>query len=89
MKLSKRINSMQESPIRKLVPIAEQAKLQGKKVYHLNIGQPDIMTPEVFLNAIRDFDEEVIKYSFSQGEPKLIDSIINYYKTYDMDFEKD
>jgi len=80
---------MQESPIRKLVPIAEEAKLQGKKVYHLNIGQPDIMTPEVFLKAIRDFDEEVIKYSFSQGEPKLIESIINYYKTYDMDFEKD
>jgi len=89
MKLSKRLNSMQESPIRKLVPIAEQAKKQGKKVYHLNIGQPDIMTPEVFLKAIRDFDEEVIKYSFSQGEPKLIESIINYYKTYDMDFEKD
>lgn len=89
MKLSKRLNSMQESPIRKLVPIAEQAKLQGKKVYHLNIGQPDIMTPEVFLKAIRDFDEEVIKYSFSQGEPKLIESIIDYYKTYDMDFEKD
>ena len=89
MKLSKRLNSMQESPIRKLVPIAEEAKLQGKKVYHLNIGQPDIMTPEVFLKAIRDFDEEVIKYSFSQGEPKLIESIINYYKTYDMDFEKD
>jgi aspartate aminotransferase len=80
---------MQESPIRKLVPIAEEAKLEGKKVYHLNIGQPDIMTPEVFLKAIRDFDEEVIKYSFSQGEPTLIESIINYYKTYDMDFEKD
>ncbi|HKL43064.1 MAG TPA: pyridoxal phosphate-dependent aminotransferase [Clostridia bacterium] len=89
MKLSKRLNSMQESPIRKLVPIAEEAKLQGKKVYHLNIGQPDIMTPEVFLKAIRDFDEEVIKYSFSQGEPKLIESIIDYYKTYDMSFEKD
>ena len=89
MKLSKRINSMQESPIRKLVPIAEEAKKQGKKVYHLNIGQPDIKTPEVFLQAIRDFDEEVIKYSFSQGEPELIDSIINYYKSYDMDFEKD
>lgn len=89
MKLSKRLNSMQESPIRKLVPIAEQVKKQGKKVYHLNIGQPDVKTPEVFLKAIRNFDEEVIKYSFSQGEPKLIESIINYYKTYDMDFEKD
>lgn len=89
MKLSKRLNSMQESPIRKLVPIAEIAKKQGKKVYHLNIGQPDIKTPEVFLKAIRNFDEEVIKYSFSQGEPKLIESIINYYKTYDMEFDED
>lgn len=89
MKLSKRVNSMQESPIRKLVPIAEQAKKEGKKVYHLNIGQPDIETPEVFLNAIRDFDENVIKYSFSQGEPALIKAMIEYYKTYDMHFEED
>lgn len=89
MKLSKRVNNMQESPIRKLVPIAEKVKKEGKKVYHLNIGQPDIKTPDVFLKAIKNFDEEIIKYSFSQGEPSLIKAIIDYYKTYDMDFEED
>ena len=89
MNLSKRINNMQESPIRKLVPIATKAKEKGKTVYHLNIGQPDIKTPEVFLEAIREFDEEVIEYSFSQGEPELIESMIEYYKTYDIEFETD
>lgn len=89
MKLSNRILNMQESPIRKLVPIAEQAKKVGKKVYHLNIGQPDIETPAAFLDAIKAFNEPVIKYSFSQGEPKLIEAMMTYYKTYDMDFEQD
>ncbi|MGM0379150.1 MAG: pyridoxal phosphate-dependent aminotransferase [Bacillota bacterium] len=89
MNLSKRINNMQESPIRKLVPIATKAKEQGKTVYHLNIGQPDIETPDVFLEAIREFDEDVIEYSFSQGEPDLINAMIEYYKTYDIEFESD
>ena len=89
MNLSKRINNMQESPIRKLVPIATKAKEKGKTVYHLNIGQPDIETPDVFLEAIREFDEDVIEYSFSQGEPALIDAMIEYYKTYDIEFESD
>lgn len=88
MRLSNRIQSMQESPIRKLVPIAEKAKKAGKKVYHLNIGQPDIETPDVFLQAIRNFDDKVIKYSFSQGIPELINAIIEYYKKYDMHFEE-
>lgn len=58
---------MPASPIRKLVPFAEAAKKSGKKVYHLNIGQPDIKTPETALNAIRTYDMKVIEYSHSAG----------------------
>lgn len=89
MNLSKRITSMQQSPIRKLVPIAEKAKEKGKKVYHLNIGQPDIETPAEFFNAVKNFDERVLKYSFSQGIPELINALIKYYKKYDINFKQD
>ncbi|QWC00243.1 pyridoxal phosphate-dependent aminotransferase [Mycoplasmatota bacterium] len=89
MKLSDRVLGMQESPVRKLVPIATAEKKKGKKVYHLNIGQPDIETPKVFMDAINNYDTSVIKYSFSQGEPILIDAIIDYYKRDGMSFEED
>ncbi len=89
MKLSNRVLAMQESPIRKLVPYAEAAKKAGKTVYHLNIGQPDIETPAEFMEAVRNFDNPVIKYSFSQGDPELINAIIDYYKGYNMDFKED
>ena len=65
--LSNKAVLMPASPIRKLVPFAEQAKKTGKIVYHLNIGQPDIATPESALNAIRNFDQKVIEYSHSAG----------------------
>ncbi len=87
MSLSKRIQNLQESPIRKLAPIAENAKKQGKNVYHLNIGQPDIKTPAEFLTTIHSFDEKIIKYSFSHGEASLLTAISNYYKTYDIDYK--
>ncbi|QIB26061.1 pyridoxal phosphate-dependent aminotransferase [Caloranaerobacter azorensis] len=89
MNLSKRILSMQESPIRKLVPIADEAKKKGKKVYHLNIGQPDIETPDCFFKAIKNFDQKVLAYTNSRGILKLIKSFINYYKNYDIHFEED
>lgn len=89
MQFSKRITNMQESPIRKLVPIAEEAKRKGKKVYHLNIGQPDIETPQSFFDAVKNFDEEVLAYTFSQGIPQLINSFIKYYKNYNINFEED
>ena len=54
---------MPESPIRKLVPFAEAAKKEGKTVFHLNIGQPDIKTPEVALNAIHNFSDKVVEYT--------------------------
>ena len=58
---------MPESPIRKLVPFAERAKKNGKKVYHLNIGQPDINTPKIALDAINNFSDDVVEYSHSAG----------------------
>lgn len=89
MQFSQRIQSMQASPIRKLVPYAEKAKKNGKKVYHLNIGQPDIETPKEFFNAVKDFDNKVLAYAFSQGIPELRDSFKRYYETYNINFESD
>lgn len=66
-KISKKGQLMPESPIRKLVPYAENAKKRGVKVYHLNIGQPDIKTPEVALNAVKNIDLKVLEYSHSAG----------------------
>jgi aspartate aminotransferase len=79
---------MQSSPIRKLVPYAEAAKAEGKKIYHLNIGQPDIKTPIGFLDSIKKFAEDVIAYSTSHGSYELIDAMIGYYKGYNMNFER-
>ncbi|SMP47980.1 pyridoxal phosphate-dependent aminotransferase [Anoxynatronum buryatiense] len=89
MEFSKRITGMQESPIRKLVPYAQQAKAKGKKVFHLNIGQPDIETPASFMDTIKQFDEKVLAYTLSQGIPELIKAIIDYYKKNDIYFEDD
>lgn len=89
MKLSKRVEAMQESPVRKLVPIATRVKQEGKKVYHLNIGQPDIKTPKVFMDAINNYNTDIIKYSFSQGEPALIDAIIDYFKRSNVIYNKE
>ena len=86
---SNRVTAMQASPIRKLVPFATAAKADGVKVYHLNIGQPDIKTPRGFFDAVKNFDDEVLEYAVSQGIPELIEALQDYYKTYDMNFEKD
>ncbi|GAB4222186.1 MAG: pyridoxal phosphate-dependent aminotransferase [Francisella sp.] len=89
MQLSKRVKSMQASPVRKLVPYAIQAEKQGKKVYHLNIGQPDIKTPPEFMNAIRSYNKETIAYSIANGEPSLIKAISKYYKRFNINFDED
>ncbi len=89
MNFSNRIQEMQFSPIRKLSPLAEDAKKQGKKVYHLNIGQPDIETPEEFFDAIKNFDKKVLAYAFSQGIPELIEAFIKYYKGYGINYSDD
>ena len=85
--LSKKAVNMPESPIRKLVPYAEKAKASGKVVYHLNIGQPDIETPEVALNAIKNMDRKVIEYSHSAGFESYRKKLANYYKSININVE--
>ena len=77
--------NMPESPIRKLVPFAENAKRKGKKVYHLNIGQPDIQTPSVALEAIKNFDDNVVEYSHSAGFESYRKGLALYYQSLDID----
>lgn len=89
MKLSEKVLAMQHSPIRRFNPIAQKAKEAGKKVYHLNIGQPDIETPACFMEAIRNFDEHVIAYAESGGITMLQDAISGYFKQYNMDFGRE
>jgi aspartate aminotransferase len=78
-KISSKGQTMPASPIRKLTPYAEQAKREGKKVYHLNIGQPDIETPEVMLNAIRNIPFKVWAYTSSEGTLSYRTKLAEYY----------
>lgn len=78
--ISEKGRSMPASPIRKLVPYAEEAKRKGRKVYHLNIGQPDIPTPQVALDALRDMEEKVIVYSHSAGNESYRRKLAGYYR---------
>ncbi len=78
-KISTKGHNMPSSPIRKLVPFADQAKKEGKKIYHLNIGQPDIETPEVMLNAIKNIDFKVWSYTHSEGIPSYREKLAGYY----------
>ncbi len=71
---------MPPSPIRKLVPFAEAAKKKGTKVYHLNIGQPDIATPETILDAVRKSDFKVLEYSHSAGNESYRKKLVEYYR---------
>ncbi len=79
-KLSNKAAAMPASPIRKLVPFAEEAKRQGKKVYHLNIGQPDIETPKVVLDKMHNLDLKVVEYSHSAGFQSYREGLAEYYK---------
>ncbi len=89
LNLSKRGSIMPASPIRKLVPYAEDAKSRGIKVYHLNIGQPDIKTPEVALNAVRNFDLKTAEYTHSAGIESYRKGLAGYYNNIgiNIDFE--
>ncbi|MDR0755131.1 MAG: pyridoxal phosphate-dependent aminotransferase [Prevotellaceae bacterium] len=79
-KISKKGESMPASPIRKLVPYAEDAKRRGIKVYHLNIGQPDIVTPQLALEAVKKYDAKVIEYSHSAGNESYRKRLAKYYQ---------
>lgn len=78
---------MPASPIRKLVPYAEAAKKKGVKVYHLNIGQPDIETPKMALDAVRHFDFKVLEYSHSAGNESYRRKLATYYKKMGIDVD--
>lgn len=85
--ISSRGATMPASPIRKLVPFAEAAKRQGKKIYHLNIGQPDIKTPESALEAVKNADIKVLAYSHTAGFESYRRKLTGYYKKYNVDVD--
>lgn len=87
-KISLKGQQMPESPIRKLVPYAEAAKKRGVKVYHLNIGQPDVKTPEVALNAVKNINFDVLEYSHSAGFDSYREKLSKYYQAHGVDVNK-
>lgn len=86
-KVSVKGTNMPASPIRKLVPYAEAAKKRGTKIYHLNIGQPDIETPEVMLNAIKNTDIKVLEYSHSAGIESYRKKLAGYYNSFHINID--
>jgi len=87
--ISHRGLEMPSSPIRKLAPLAEAAKREGVKVYHLNIGQPDLPTPEKALDAVRHIDRKTLEYSPSEGFLSLREKLVGYYKKFDIEVTPD
>ncbi len=87
--ISQRGVSMPASPIRKLVPLANQAKAKGIKVYHLNIGQPDLRTPEVAMEAMRKIDRTVLEYSPSEGIRSFREKLVDYYAKFNINVDVD
>ncbi|HPB19123.1 MAG TPA: pyridoxal phosphate-dependent aminotransferase [Candidatus Cloacimonas sp.] len=89
MELSKRAREIQASPIRKLNPYANAAKKRGIKVYHLNIGQPDLPTPKEMLKAYHEFSDEVLEYGPSQGIDLYRESLVHYYHNLGIELKVD
>lgn len=87
--ISERAIEMPQSPIRKLAPLATEAAARGTKIYHLNIGQPDLKTPEVGLDVLRHIDRRVLEYSPSQGFLSYRDKLVKYYAHYDIELSVD
>ena len=81
MQISINANRCEPSPMRKFHPLAVQAKKDGKKIYHLNIGQPDLPTPKAFYEAVHEFADQTLAYEASPGRPCLIEAIKKYYGT--------
>ena len=80
MKIAQRAKQCELSPMRKFHPYAEKAKAMGRKVYHLNIGQPDIATPPVFFEAISNFTQPVLAYASAPGRPEFVKAVQDYYE---------
>ena len=89
IKISKRGAMLPASPIRKLIPYADQAKKRGLHVYHLNIGQPDIETPPEFWKAVKDYSQKVLAYGNSQGMADYLEKLAAYYRGYNLDINAD
>ncbi|MBS3735680.1 MAG: pyridoxal phosphate-dependent aminotransferase [Candidatus Bipolaricaulota bacterium] len=89
LKISSRALNFPESPIRKLNPLADRAKDEGVKVYHVNIGQPDIATPEEFMRGIREANIDVLEYSPSKGIRKVLESLTGYYNDQRIELSSD
>ena len=89
MKISQKAQACHLSPIRKFYPFAIDAESSGKKIYYLNIGQPDIETPSVFFEAVRDYSDKVLAYAQSPGVPSLIESIRRYYRRLGVNYTPD
>ena len=87
LQISKRGQEMPPSPIRKLVPYAEAAVEKGIKVYHLNIGQPDIETPQLMLDAVRNSDFKILDYGHSAGNESYRRKLVKYYKSVGVDVD--
>lgn len=87
MQMSHRISAFQCSPIRRLSPYARDAVKRGVKVYHLNIGQPDIKTPEQVIEAVRNYDQSIIAYGNSEGLQELREALPGYYAKYGLDVQ--
>ena len=85
--ISQKGNSMPASPIRKLVPFSEAAKKRGIKIFHLNIGQPDIETPDSFLSAIKKSDIKIVEYSHSAGNESYRRKLCEYYHSYKIELD--
>ncbi|HAZ27744.1 TPA: aspartate aminotransferase, partial [Candidatus Acetothermia bacterium] len=86
---SERSASAPASPIRRLYPLAIEAKKRGKKVYHLNIGQPDIPTPAAFMRGVREAKVEVLDYAPSPGIPEAVEAFVRYYAECGLQVAKD
>lgn len=87
--ISERAIEMPQSPIRKLAPLATEAEARGTKIYHLNIGQPDLKTPKIGLEVLRNIDRSVLEYSPSQGFLSYRKKLVKYYAAYDIDLTVD
>ncbi len=88
MKFSSKMERCGLSPMRKFNPYADETKARGIKIYHLNIGQPDILTPDAYFQALRDFSEPVLAYCPSTGVPELLDGVRHYYRGIGVELER-
>ena len=87
--VSQRGMDMPQSPIRKLVPFCDEAKKRGVKIYHLNIGQPDLPTPQIGLDALKNLDRSILEYSPSEGLLSLRKKLKTYYDRFNINVDVD